>query len=71
MGCLSNLFVNADKIYEYNLKLKNKNPFLFKIIGMNKKYLKNKNAWVNHQRIYIGIVALLLLSVMVPIVLFI
>lgn len=65
------LFVNADKIYDYNLKMKNENAFLFKIIGMNEKYLKNKSAWVKHQRIYITIVALLLLCIMVPILLFI
>jgi hypothetical protein len=62
------LFVNVGKIYDYNLRMKNENPFLFKIIGMNEKYLADKSAWVKHQRVYIVLISLLLLCIMVPIV---
>ena len=68
---LTILFLNTGKIYDYNLKMKNENPFLFKIFGMNEKYLDNKSAWVKHQRIFMAIVTLLLLCIMVPIVMFI
>ena len=68
---LTILFLNTGKIYDYNLKMKNENPFLFKIFGMNEKHLDNKSAWVKHQRIFMAIVTLLLLCIMVPIVMFI
>jgi hypothetical protein len=62
------LFLNAGTIYDFNKKLKDENPFLFKLIGSNEKYLEDKDAWIKHQRLYIIFFALMLICILLLIV---
>jgi len=54
-------WIYADKIYQSHYKTKKDHPFLFRITGINEKYLDNPDLWIKHFRIQLILIAVLFL----------
>ena len=50
-------WVTAGWFYQIHRWLKYCHPFLFRLVGFNEKFLEDRNRWVRHLRIYIGLIA--------------
>ena len=55
----------ADKLFRFNLRLKNNHPYLFKIIGIYEKNLYNQAKWVKNFRRIIVLFTILGYSILV------
>jgi hypothetical protein len=57
----------APKLYDYHLNMKEHNPLMFKIIGYNEKYLKDRALWIRRFRIYVVVMTGLMFSILMSI----
>lgn len=54
---------SAEKAYRSHKNLKRTDPFLFRIGGMNERYLDDKTLWIKHFRVYVVLICLVCLSI--------
>ena len=59
-------YIHAELFYNFHKRLQDENPWLFKIVGQNEKYLDDKAKWVRHCRLYIILVGGLILAIFIP-----
>lgn len=62
------LYFNAAKFYEFHYKLKKNHPAWFNLIGINEKYLYDKNKWIKHMRIYMALIFLAVIVTFLPLI---
>ena len=55
----------AGKIYESHKRTRDDHPFLFKITGINEKYLDNAALWIRHFRIQLILMLLLFFTILI------
>jgi hypothetical protein len=60
---------SAEKAYRFHKNLKRTDPFLFKIGGMNERYLDDKSLWIKHFRVYVVLICLVCLCIVLTMVL--
>ncbi len=54
----------APLLYRFHRKLKYEHPILFKLIGSNAKYISEEGKWIQHYRITISLMLLLMLTLL-------
>ena len=59
-------YFNAEKFYEFQADLKTKDELSFKIFGSNNKYIDNKEKWIKHYKIFIVLIASLMVTIAIP-----
>jgi hypothetical protein len=65
------MYLGAEKIYYFNIRIREENKLLFKIIGSNERYLNERDKWIRHYRMYLAFIALLSLSIIIPFIIII
>ena len=58
------LWFHAPKLYDEHLNMKERNPLMFKLIGYNEKYLKDRASWMRRFRIYLVLMTVLMFSIL-------
>jgi len=53
------MYLGADKLYDFNIRIREDNKLLYKIIGSNERYINERDKWIRHYRIYLALIALL------------
>ncbi len=66
VGFFAVMYLSADTMYDFNIRIREDNKSLFNIIGSNEKYLNERDKWIRHYRIYLILIALLSLSIFIP-----
>ena len=60
-------WAKAPALYDDHKKTKETNPFLFKLIGYNERYLGDRARWIRHFRMYVVLMSILMFSILLVI----
>jgi hypothetical protein len=58
-------WIQAPKVYDDHLKMKENNPIMFRMVGYNEKYLKDRASWIRRLRIYLILMTGLMFSLLI------